>query len=316
MKTLIIGSGPIGQWLALRFKKAGENITLMARNETYHLLQENGIRIKDGLTGKYQVEQVKLINELTSKDYYELVIVAMRKSYRLTVCEMLAKNENIENILFLGNDVSGFQHYFEHIPANKILLGFPGAGGGWKNDELTIMDRKKRKDHHGEIFFGELDGFTRKRTLRIKKLFKAADIKVSLEKDMSGWLKYHFAFIAPTTGAIFMKNGDLKAVAADKKMLHHYCKACREAGNVLRTVGYRRRQPRVFNIYYWLPRWLEAKVFKYFFSSPEAEILFGLHASEIGPELLKMTEEFNVLKSQAKLETPALDALIKYVQQK
>ena len=51
-------------------------------------------------------------------------------------------------------------------------------------------------------------------------------------------LKYHFAFMAPTTGVIFMKGGDMSAVASDGEAIRHYCRACREAGNILREVGY------------------------------------------------------------------------------
>ena len=130
---------------------------------------------------------------------------------------------------------------------------------------------------------------------------------------MDGWLKYHFAFMAPTVGVIFKKGGDLLAVAADKESIHQYCRACREAGNVLRKVGYRKRQPPVFNLYYWLPRWLESPVFRKLFNSRSAEVRVGLHAPGVGPELLEMAEEFADLKAEAGMETPTLDSLLAYV---
>jgi hypothetical protein len=177
------------------------------------------------------------------------------------------------------------------------------------------MDREKPNAHHGEIFIGELDGAIRRRTLGIRKLFEAADIKVSIEMDIDGWLKYHFAFMAPTAGIIFMKGGDLRAVAADKEAIHQYCRACREAGNVLRRIGYRKRQPEVFNLYYLLPQWLESVVFSSLFGSRGAEVRFGLHARTVGPELLELAEEFAMLKRLAGMETPDLDALLDCVPQ-
>jgi len=48
MGTLIYGSEPIGRWLALRLHQAGRDVTLLARNETYRLLEEHGIEIVDG----------------------------------------------------------------------------------------------------------------------------------------------------------------------------------------------------------------------------------------------------------------------------
>ena len=124
---------------------------------------------------------------------------------------------------------------------------------------------------------------------------------------MDGWLKYHFAFIAPITGVFFEKDGDLREVAIDHDAIHRYCRACREAGDVLRKVGYRRRQPPVFNLFYWLPRWLEPLVFGKLFNSRSAEIRVGLHAPGVVPELLEMAEEFRPLKAKAGIDTPTLD---------
>ncbi len=250
------------------------------------------------------------MEQLGHDDRYDLIVVAMQKASRVAVCRTLARNEHLKNILFLGNDVSGFHQYLDHLAAETVLLGFPGAGGGWHDRDLVIMDREKPRGPHGELYLGELDGEVRARTSEIEKLFAAADIKVNVERDMDGWLKYHYAFIAPTTGIIFKKGGDLRAVAADRESIHQYCQACREAGNVLRKVDYRRRQPPVFNLYYWLPRWLESPVFSKLFNSRSAEIRFGLHAPGVVPELLEMDEEFAELKTEARMQTPTLDSLL------
>jgi hypothetical protein len=99
-------------------------------------------------------------------------------------------------------------------------------------------------------------------------------------------------------------------VADDLDAIHRYCRACREAGNVLRAVGHRKRQPFVFNLYYWMPRWLEGPIFRRFFRSRMAEIGFGLHAQVVGPELHQLAAEFMELKVRAGMETPELDALL------
>ena len=315
MKTLVYGAGPIGRWLALRMQQAGQDVTLLARNVTYRSLLTRGIVIVDGLTGERLTARPKLVSRLNPEDHYDLVVVAMQKSSRMAVCPILAENDNLKNILFLGNDVTGHQHYLDHFCEDRVLLGFPGLGGGWEGDDLVIMDREKRSGPLGEIFIGELDGTTRSRTVQIENLFEAANIRVHIEKDIDGWLKYHFAFMAPTAGVIFEKDGDMQGVAADREAIHHYCRACREAGYVLREIGYRRRQPPVFNLYYWLPRWMEPVIFGKLFGSRSAEIRFGLHARTVGPELIELAEEFAVLKRLAGLETPSLDALLAHVPQ-
>ena len=290
--------------------RADKDVTLLARDATYRSLRDGGIEIVDGLTGERITAAVALTDRLNREDHYDLVVVAMQKAGRLAVCPVLAQNQHLENVLFLGNDVSGFHRYLDHLPKDKVLLGFPGAGGGWDGADLVVMDRERPRAHHGEVFIGELDGSIRDRTLKIKELFEAADIKVSLEKDIDGWLKYHFAFMAPTAGVIFKKGGNMRAVAADREAIHQYCRACREAGDVLREAGYRKRQPAVFNLYYWLPRWLEPMVFSKLFGSRSGEVRFGLHARTVGPELLEMAEEMEVLKTRTGMGTPNLDALL------
>jgi len=71
MKTLIYGAGPIGRWLTLRMEQAGQDVTLLARNETYRSLEEHGIEIVDGLTGERLAARPKLVDRLDPEDRYD-----------------------------------------------------------------------------------------------------------------------------------------------------------------------------------------------------------------------------------------------------
>ncbi|MGB5294926.1 MAG: 2-dehydropantoate 2-reductase N-terminal domain-containing protein [Thermoanaerobaculia bacterium] len=312
MRTLVYGAGPIGRWLSLRLHQAGKDVTLLARGETYELIRRDGVGLVDGYTGEKKVARVKLVERLEPEDRYDLVLVVMRKSSRLAVCPILAECQNLQNILFLGNDVSGFHRYLDYLPREKISLGFPGAGGGWDGDDLVIADGDKPNDKGSSLYIGELDGETRERTTRIQEFFDGAGFPVSLEKDIDGWLKYHFAFMGPTAGVVLMHAGNLEAVAADTAGLRMYIRACREAGDVLRAVGYKKRQPPIFNLYYWLPEWVGVRTFQRFFRSRKVEVAMGLHASEVGDELLEMMEEFTELRARTGIETPNLDELLSF----
>ncbi len=310
MKTLIYGAGPIGRWLALRLQEAGNDVTLLARNETYRSLNEDGVVLVDGFTNERQSAHVKLVEQLSPEDSYDLIVVAMGKSSRVAVCPVLAKNKHLKHVLFLGNDISGFQTYLDYLPKDNVLLGFPTAGGGWDGNDLIFVDSEKPGGKRSPICIGELDGVEKERTLEIRDYFEDAGLPVSLEANMDGWLKYHFAFMGPTVGLLFKHHCDLAAVAADKQGIREYVMACREAGNVLNQIGYTKRQPGIFNIYYWVPLWLAPMVFKKLFNSRHAEVGFGLHAKAIGGEFIDLMNEFNVLKQQSGLETPYLDATL------
>ena len=310
MRTLVYGAGPIGQWLALHMRRAGQDVTLLARGATCQRLRRDGIRIKDALTGERLTAQVDLVEALEPTDDYDLAIVALSKAGRLAVCPTLSRNDRIPHLLFLGNDVAGARSYADQLSGERLLLGFPGSGGGWLHDELVVLDREKPRHPRGPVYLGEIDGHVRARTRRIGELLSGCGLSVAVQDDMDGWLKYHFAFMAPTAGVILQCGGEPKAVAEDAEAIHRYCRACREAGNVLRAVGYRKRHPFVFNLYYWAPRWLEPVIFGKLFRSRMAEIGFGLHLKTVGPELHLLAGEFAELRTRSGLETPDLDALL------
>ena len=312
MKVLIYGSGPIGSWLALRLHEAGKDVTLLARNDTYRKLKQDGISLVDGFSNERQTAQVKVVDKLTPEDQYDLIVVAMRKASRLEVCPVLSPNRHLKHILFMGNDICGFRRYCDHLPEEKILLGFPNAGGGWEGEDLIFVDSEKPGGKRDGLWIGELDGSIRSRTREIKRLFESAGLPVSLETDMEGWLKYHFAFIGPTAGLILKNNGDLQAAGADNDGIRKYVLACREAGNVLRKAGFKKRQPPIFNIYYWLPLWLAPRIFGKLLTSRRAEIAFELHVKAVGSELEELKAEFSTLQKKAGIKTPVLDEMLSY----
>ena len=177
---------------------------------------------------------------------------------------------------------------------------------------MVVVDRDGPGGKPQSIYIGELGAPPTERCRRIATHFERAGIPVSLEADIDGWLKYHFAFIGPTAGVVLARGGDFEAVARDAQALRKFQRACREAGNVLARVGYTRRQPFVFNLFYWLPVFLAPWVFRKLFDSRQAEVAFGLHLNAIGSELTELKDEFAVLQGQAGLETPNLDELLAF----
>ena len=314
MKTLIYGAGPIGRVYGFYLKQAGKDVTILARNETYRYINENGIVLKDGHTGEIQSAKVKTIGELGSADSFDIVLVTMRKSSRVSICPVLAENPNLKNIIFVGNDISGFKKYTDYLPPEKILLGFPSAGGGIIDNVLTFVDRDKPNGKRNPLYLGELNGKFGERTKQLKSFFENAEIPVKLVKDMDGWLKYHFAFVAPIAGVYFKCQKDFKAVQADSDAIRTYIRACKEAGDVLEAAGYKKRQPFIFNLYYWFPEGLNAKIFRdKFFGSRFVEVAMGMHATAIGDELLELIVEFREVQAETSVETPHLDHLLGFI---
>jgi len=80
MKTLIFGAGPLGSLYAYLLHIAGNDVTILARNEHYKFLKENGIVLVNEFTHEKVIEKVNVVDVLKEEDFYDLVIVLIRKN--------------------------------------------------------------------------------------------------------------------------------------------------------------------------------------------------------------------------------------------
>lgn len=309
MKTLFFGAGPLGIVYAHLLHEAGQDVTILARGSRFELLNEKRVSVVDGFSGKRTVAGCKVIDHLADDDAYDLVVVLVRKNKIPSVLETLRECPNLSNILFMGNNVLGFDAYLSKHPRQKVLFGFPGAGGGWAENSIEYVDRESPNGKRMPIRIGEIDGVEKKRTSDIRKLFESADVPVEVVKDIDGWLKYHAALVIPICCAIYRHEGDLAALSANEESLRLVVRACRECGNVLGELGFTKRQPFKFNLFYWMPEFVTAKIFRGIFSSKFAEIAYALHATSARDEFESLSEEFQTLAARTEVKTPNFNTL-------
>jgi 2-dehydropantoate 2-reductase len=313
MRTLFFGAGPLGSVYAHLLHEKGADITVLARGERYDWLKENGLVLVNELTGQKGSSRVNVVNELRPEDEYDLVIVLIRKNKLLPVFDILAASPGVKNILFMGNNVLGFDDYLKALPAEKVLFGFPGAGGGIRGQVVHYADREKPKGKRRAVTLGEIDGLSKERTLAVRTLFESAGVPVDLTPDIDGWLKYHFALINPLAGALYKHDCDNYKAAKDKETLRAMVRAAKEGGRVLRALGYRKRQPFEFNLFYWLPEFMSMKAVKGLLESKFAEVAFAMHAKAARDEIEDLAREFQELAAKTSVDTPNIDLLRKYI---
>ena len=159
MRTLVFGAGPLGCLYAHRLDKAGKDVTILARGDRHDWIQANGLLLVDEIAGEMEASRPRVVDALRPNDEYDLVVVLIRKNKLAPVFQVLAKNNNISNILFMGNNALGFGSYFDALPKEKLLFGFPGAGGGVRehvvpgrlDNTLIVVRRRtfiKRRDRY------------------------------------------------------------------------------------------------------------------------------------------------------------------------
>ena len=312
MKTLIFGAGPLGSLYACLLHRAGIDVTLLARNEHYDFLKENGVILVNEFTKEKMTEKVKIVDSLKEDAAYDLIIVIIRKNSLENVLPILHKNKKSKNYLFMGNTASGFSDYLEALPEEKVLFGFPGAGGSRINHVVHYVDSEKPSGKRMGITLGEIDGQTRERTLQIQKMFEAAGVPVKIVEEMDSWLKYHVAFINPVAGAL-LKTGDNYKLAQDDHTILTYLRAVKEGGNVLKELGYKKSYNPKMNLFYWLPESLLIKILKKVFNTKFAEVAMMMHVNAAKDEMIELANDFRKLRDQTSIQAPNLDELIHYI---
>ena len=203
MKTLIYGAGPLGSLYAHLLHRAGKDVSILARDRRYDFVKENGVVLVNEYTGEEEASKVRVVDKLAEEDAYDLIVVLIRKNKLLPVFQVLNRNKNTEHILFMGNNALGFDEYLDHLPRGKVLFGFPGVGGGRKDQIVHYIDSEKSDGKRMPIRIGETDGEAKDRTGQIKSVFESSGIPVEVVKDMDGWLKYHAALACPIACVLY-----------------------------------------------------------------------------------------------------------------
>jgi 2-dehydropantoate 2-reductase len=309
MKTLIYGAGPLGTLYAYLLHRAANAVTVLARNDHYSFLKENGLVLVNEFTHKRIFEKVNVVDALGEDDFYDLVIVLMRKNSIKKVLPVLGKNKKIPTFLFMGNNALGFDEYLKYLPKEKVLFGFPGGGGSRRNHVVHYVDSEKPKRKRLSIILGEIDGATKERTRQIEYLFESSGIPVKIVDDIDSWLKYHVAFVHPIAGAL-LKAGDNYNLAKDKEIIRIYIRAVNEGSKVLKALGYKKSYNVKLKFFQWFPETLLIKILTQVFNSKFAEVAMMMHANAAKYEIIELGNEFRTLTDQTSIKTPNLDELI------
>jgi 2-dehydropantoate 2-reductase len=213
----------------------------------------------------------------------------------------------------MGNNALGFDEYLKRLPADKVLFGFPGMGGGIREQVVHYADREKPKGRRRAVTIGEIDGRNKERSLAVKTLFESAGVPVALTPEIDGWLKYHVALVSPLVGALYKHDCDNYQAARDQETLRALVRAAREGGRVLRALGFRKRQPFDFNLFYWLPEFMVMRAVKGMLESKFAEVAFAMHARAARDEMKDLARDFQELTARTSVDTPNIDMLRNFI---
>lgn len=306
---MIYGAGVIGSIFAGKLAASGEDVTVLARGKRLEELRQNGVVLE--LHGK-KAEQitVKVIENLTSDDLYDYVIVAMQRTQVDSVLPILAQNGS-KNIVFVVNTAAGYDKWAKAIGDERLMIGFPSAGGERAGGEVVYFIGKGIMRAFQTTTFGEYSGKKTERVRCLINAFTRAGIPSVFCNDMDAWQKTHVAMVTSIANALYKYNCVNYSLSGSYNDVCLMMRGIKEGFAVLKKLGIKTKPAKLW--YMKLPIWLTARVFKIFMGTKLAEIVLAKHCIVARPEMLFLQAEFDLLITQSQLKTPAIDKLRKYL---
>ncbi len=310
MKILVYGAGVLGSIYAAKLARGGHDVTILARGRRLEELRENGIILEDAASGNRSITRVAVTDTFAPGDAYDLVMVLMRKNQLDAVLPVLGANHTTPSILVMVNNAEGSDRQAEAIGRERLLLGFPGAGG---TREGGVVRSFMVEGEWAPTAIGELSGEITPRLRAIEGAFKAAGLPVTLWRDMPAWLKTHVALVSPIANAIYMAGGDIRALAADRSKMALMIRAMREGFRVLRRLGIPRLPRKLVLMITFIPSPIIISVLRKGFATERARMNMEGHANAAVDEMATLAAEFKALVDRAGIPTPAIDELRSHI---
>lgn len=307
MRILVYGAGVIGGIFAGKLYEAGHDVTMLARGSRYGELIKDGLVLEDVYTENRTVSKINVIDNLEKDDCYDYILVVMQKNQVENVLTSLKENCS-PNIVFVVNNALGYKKWADAIGADRLMIGFPSAGG-----ERTDKGIVRYFVGKGIIrlfqttTFGEYDGVKSKRVQKLIDAFNQAGIASVFCRNMDAWQKHHVAIVTCIANALYAYDGNNYEMAKSSEDVRRMLHGIKEGFSILKALKYP-VTPLKLN-YFLLPNTLLLLIFKPLMGTKLAEITMSKHAMAAINEMKFLQEEFDLLSSESGIHTSAIDEL-------
>ncbi|MCA9772476.1 MAG: ketopantoate reductase family protein [Myxococcales bacterium] len=305
MKIAVFGAGVIGSLYAAKLKRAGEDVTVLARGKRLEDLRSRGLEIEDMRTGARTQAAVRVVAELDAEEPYDLVLVALRAHQISGALSALASNRAARAFLLMVNNAGGYDAWSDTLGAERLALAFPGAGGSFQG---SVVRYRVVSGLLQPTTFGEPSGPPTARLREMARMIRRAGFPIAFSARMDAWQKHHAAWIAPVAAAawVLAETGHGQREEADTLRLS--VRAIREGFANLRGLGHP-VTPASLRAWTLIPTPLLVAALRRAFATEFARTALAAQSSSARDEIRVLTDQLRAIGREARLPTPALDAL-------
>jgi len=306
LKILIYGAGVIGSVFAGKLALAGNDVTVLARNQRFVQLQQDGIVLVNPKTQKAEQVTVNVISTLQQNDEYDYILVTMQRTQVDDVLSVLSENCS-KNIVFVVNTAGGYDEWESAVGKDRLMIGFPSAGGELKDGKVYYFIGQGIQRAFQTTTFGEYSGEKTKRVQTLIKLFNQAEIPSVFCKDMDAWQKTHVALVSNIANALYGFDCDNYKLGHSFPDVKQMIRGIQEGRQVLRKNGVSPTPKKL----YWLdlPSSVLAVIFSLFMRTTLAETTMAKHCVVAKSEMIFLQHEFDRLIEKSGINTPSIDKL-------
>lgn len=309
MKVLVYGAGVIGTLYAAGLQESGQLVTLLARGQRLADIRRHGLTLENVVSGSGWTTRVDVTERLAAEDQYDVALITVRRDQLASVMPALQANRCIPTMVFMLNNPVGSNDLVSALGQDRVLLGFPGAGGMVDGHTVRYALISQQP-----TTLGELNGQSSERVRGLARAFKAAGFPTTISGDMDGWLKAHAFFVTAVSGAIYMVGGDCRRLSEDSAALTLMTKGVREGFAAVRALG-RTVTPFPLRVLFaWMPQWFAVAYWRRFFASDMADYVFGRHARSASREMREIASDCLILLEKTGVEAPALHQLYQAIE--
>ena len=303
MRIAVIGAGVLGSLYAARLAAADQTVTLVARGDRLTQLQQGPILILNEDNDARAAATVEVVANLDPDADYDLALVVVRADQIDALLPDLQANRGVKTFLFLHNRAGGSADLAQAVGPERLLLGFPGAGG-WL-DGATVRYRLIPEQ---PTTLGEPDGSLSPRLRDIAKVLESAGFSVALSRHMDDWLKTHAMLVTAIAGAIYLGHGSTRAGARSRDSIRTLVRGIRQGFGLLSDAGVV-IEPGKLALLVGLPAILAQLYLQRFLARPASELILARHANAVPGEMVTLVEELRAIVRLEPSNAPELETL-------
>lgn len=306
MKILIYGAGVVGCTYGWQLSSAGCDVTVLVRKGQKELVQKDGFHIIcSDFRGKTRKDtdiifKPTVIDELSSNNEFEYIIVSTNKFQLSSVLPTLSKYAGKANVAFFQNNWDTFNEIDKYLKPEQYFFAFPFMVGGGKDEKGIHCAISGLK--YSNTPSGEKDG---RITSRVEKLYIAMDkanLKPAISNQILVWLITHYAVAAGLSAGI-MSAGSASQFIENTAIIKTTMKAIREGLTICKRMGINPKTEKANRLYH-LPLFISVPIAKKIYSNDALQLMFDGHINHSPAEIRQMIDD--IIESGVKygVDTP------------